>query len=163
MGYCTERRLRLHKVWESWWPKSTPDNAIIEEVLQKSCCCFTVWVVAPSYWNQQFIHSFLAGQGMSQEILIIFCYYCLFKEQWSHNSFSWHHAPNANLWQLQRKDFHAVHVVFWHSIFYCFDYYVSTQVKPCFICKKQVVQHINPFLWKIHGVDYRLTAQLVKS
>lgn len=109
------------------------------------------------------IHSFLAGQGMSQEILIIFCYYCLFKEQWYHNSFSWHHAPNANLWQLQRKDFHTVHVVFWHSIFYCFDYYISTQVKPCFICKNQVVQHINPFLWKIHGVDYRISTQLVKS
>ena len=40
---------------------------------------------------------------------------------------------------------------------------VSTQVEPCFICKKQVVQHINPFLWKIHGVNYRITAQLVAN
>jgi hypothetical protein len=34
------KEVRWYKVWRSWWPDSTPDNAITEEVLQERRCCF---------------------------------------------------------------------------------------------------------------------------
>jgi hypothetical protein len=40
---------------------------------------------------------------------------------------------------------------------------VSIQVEPCFIHRKQIVQHLNPFLWKNHVVDYKITAQLAAN
>jgi hypothetical protein len=34
------KELRWCKVQGSLWPKATPDNAVTEEGLQESCCCF---------------------------------------------------------------------------------------------------------------------------
>ena len=121
LSYCTERKFRWHKIWESWWPKSTPDNAITEEVLQKSYCCFTVWMVTPLAEISNCIHSFPAGQGMSQKIWII-----------SLTTFSSkNNGPTINfqdiMYQMPVSDNSRgrifMHVIFfWHSIFHCFDY-----------------------------------------
>jgi hypothetical protein len=39
----------------------------------------------------------------------------------------------------------------------------SIEVEPCFTLKKQIAQHLNPFLWKNLVVDYRITVQLVAN
>jgi hypothetical protein len=72
---------------------------------EKSCkkvVVFAVWAVAPSCGNQQSRHSLPAEQWIGWTVWIIFLSNCLLKEQWSHNSFSRHCAPNTNLWRTQR-------------------------------------------------------------
>lgn len=38
---------------------------------------------------------------------------------------------------------------------------VSIQVEPCFVRKKQIVSHLNPFVWKPRVLDYTFTLELV--
>jgi hypothetical protein len=37
---------------------------------------------------------------------------------------------------------------------------VSIQVEPCFVRKKQIVCHLNPFVWKPQVLDYRIIVEL---
>jgi hypothetical protein len=40
---------------------------------------------------------------------------------------------------------------------------VLFQVEPSFVCKKQIVCHLNPLVWKPHVLDYRITVELVAN
>jgi hypothetical protein len=82
---------------------------------------------------------------------------CLFKELLSHISFSRLCAPKTNLWRI-------------HCVWVCRTPYltilavsVPTQVEPCFVRKKQIVQNMNPFLCQNNVADYRITARLVAN
>jgi len=36
----SEKEVEWYKVWGLWLPKSMPDNALTEDTLQESFCCF---------------------------------------------------------------------------------------------------------------------------
>lgn len=98
-----QKEIRWRKVWWSWWPKAVPDNAVTEEVLQESCCCFHSMAIHPILLKPAFPFIFFQQyNGLSRQILIIFRNNCLFKKQWSYNSLLTHCAPNISLWQMQR-------------------------------------------------------------
>lgn len=102
---------------------------------------------------------FQQSKQFSPEIWRIFCS-CLFKEQWPHNSFLKHSAPNTNLWQIQRIPKQCIWV-FNTPYSAAFSTDVSTQVEPSFMHKKQTVQYINSFFKK--QVDYTIAALLAAN
>lgn len=70
---------------------------------KKAAAVIAVWVVTPVLLKPAFLFIlFQQGNELSQKMCIIFHSYCLFKEQWSHNSFSSHCTPNMNLWWMRR-------------------------------------------------------------
>jgi len=75
-------------------------------------------------------------------------------------------------------DFNMIHMGFRRTIFYCSDVYIHTEVEPCFVHTKQIVQHLKPCFVHIktncatleplpvkknHVVYYRITVQLVAN
>jgi len=66
----------------------------------------------------------------------------LFKEHWSHSSFSRYCAPNTKSLAIA-EDLHALHVGFQHSIFYCSEYQFILSNRGVFRPKTEIVEHIN--------------------
>jgi len=36
-----QKEIRWHEVWELWWPNTITNNAITEQILKESLCCFS--------------------------------------------------------------------------------------------------------------------------
>jgi hypothetical protein len=119
-------------------------------------CCFRVTGGRPVLLKPAVTFILLQQNNeLSQKIWIISRSNCVFKKQWPHNSFPRHGAPNMNLWQMQR--------IFTQCIWVFSTPYrtVSIQVERCFVRKKQIVCHLNPFVWKPHVLDYRIFVELL--
>jgi len=93
------------------------------------------------------------SNGLSQNIWIIFHSNCVFKNNGPTIRFrdaahqTWF-FDKCRGFSRSACGFSALHVVLF-------------QVEPYFVRRKKIVFHLNPFVWKPHVLDYRLTVELV--
>lgn len=121
-----------------WLPKKS---------YQTASDVFTMWVVTSPCWNYK-SWSFSSSSAMNWlKMFIIICSNCLFKEQWTHNLYSRQCVPSTYLWWRQWI-FMQCMWLFSTPYSALLTINVSPQMEPCFIHKKQIMQHTDSITHK---------------
>jgi len=113
VGWC--------KVCGWWWPKGMPDNVITGEVLQVSCCGFSLWVAAASCWKKQSC-LFSSGKAVNwvKRFWKLFAVSLPCKKLGPQLDFETLCSKYQSL--TGGKNFYVMLLSFWLSILCCFDY-----------------------------------------